>query len=67
MAWQSGQSLYGDRYTIRKKLGQGGFGITYLAEDGQGQQVVIKTLTDEIMTSLDDTGDHDKCLPKTWV
>ncbi|MDB9493647.1 serine/threonine-protein kinase [Spirulina major CS-329] len=62
MAWQSGQSLYGDRYTIRKKLGQGGFGITYLAEDGQGQQVVIKTLTDEIMNSLDDTGDHDKFL-----
>ncbi len=62
MAWQSGQSLYGDRYTIRKKLGQGGFGITYLAEDEQGQPVVIKTLTDEIMNSLDDTGDHDKFL-----
>ncbi|MDB9496304.1 serine/threonine-protein kinase [Spirulina major CS-329] len=62
MAWQSGQSLYGDRYSIVKKIGQGGFGITYLAQDQQGQQVVIKTLKDEIMTNPDYADYRDKYL-----
>ena len=30
------------RYVIRKKLAEGGFGITYLAEDARGVRYVIK-------------------------
>ncbi len=32
MSWQSGQQLNDGNYVIEKKLGQGGFGITYLAK-----------------------------------
>ncbi len=55
--WQPGQKLYGDRYTIikaqqdRTELGSGGFGITYLARDNQGREVVIKTLNKRAQTS----------------
>jgi serine/threonine-protein kinase len=39
----SGASLQGGKYTIIKVLGQGGFGITYLAEQtGLGMKVAIK-------------------------
>lgn len=54
---QPGQKLYGDRYTIikaqqdRTELGSGGFGITYLARDNQGREVVIKTLNERAQTS----------------
>ncbi|MBW4600142.1 MAG: GUN4 domain-containing protein [Calothrix sp. FI2-JRJ7] len=44
MSWQSGQQLNDGNYVIEKKLGQGGFGITYLAKSKTGNQVVIKTL-----------------------
>ncbi|MCF4968251.1 serine/threonine-protein kinase [Nostoc sp. CMAA1605] len=50
MAWASGQKLYGDRYIIEKKLGEGGLGVTYLAKDKKGNRVVIKTLKDEIFS-----------------
>lgn len=46
MTWQTGtviKSRYG-QYTIVQKLGQGGFGITYLAKDRQQNLVVIKTI-----------------------
>jgi serine/threonine protein kinase len=49
MVWQAGHSLYSDRYRIERVLGQGGFGIAYLAHDRQGRRVVIKTLRDEIL------------------
>jgi tetratricopeptide (TPR) repeat protein len=43
--WQPNQTIKDNRFLIQKKLGIGGFGITYLAEDRQKQQrVVIKTL-----------------------
>ena len=50
MVWLPGQRLYGDRYTIKHKIGEGGFGVTYLAKKEQSeQQVVIKTLKDELL------------------
>jgi eukaryotic-like serine/threonine-protein kinase len=50
MVWAAGKRLYGDRYTIERKLGEGGFGITYLAKKHNGKQVVIKTLKDELLS-----------------
>jgi serine/threonine protein kinase len=50
MVWTPGQRLNGDRYIIEAKLGEGGFGITYLAQKAQNRQrVVIKTLKDELL------------------
>jgi len=49
MLWNRGKTLFGDRYTIERKLGEGGIGITYLAKNQQGQLRVIKTLKEEIL------------------
>lgn len=49
MVWQTGQSLYGGRYRVARVLGQGGFGIAYLAHDQKGRPVVIKTLKDDVL------------------
>jgi serine/threonine protein kinase len=57
MVWTPGQVLQGGKYTIEKKLGQGGFGITYLARDKKGNPVVIKTLKEADIDSFD----FDKC------
>ena len=51
MVWTPGQRLNGDRYIIEDKLGEGGFGVTYLAQKAQNRQrVVIKTLKDELLS-----------------
>lgn len=43
MKLSEGTTLQGGKYRIEKSLGQGGFGITYLAEDTRlRRQVVIK-------------------------
>jgi serine/threonine protein kinase len=47
MAWAVGQ-IVGSEYTIDRKLGEGGFGITYRAVKQNGQRVVIKTLNDTV-------------------
>ena len=53
MVWTPGQGLNGDRYIIEDKLGEGGFGVTYLAQKAPNrQQVVIKTLKDELLSDL---------------
>lgn len=53
MVWTPGQGLNGDRYIIEAKLGEGGFGVTYLAQKAQNRQrVVIKTLKDELLSDL---------------
>jgi formylglycine-generating enzyme required for sulfatase activity/tRNA A-37 threonylcarbamoyl transferase component Bud32 len=53
MVWAPGKRLYGDRYTIERKLGEGGFGITYLAKKHNGKRVAIKTLKDELLSHQD--------------
>ncbi|MEG5067069.1 serine/threonine-protein kinase [Microcoleus sp. B3-A4] len=51
MVWTPGQGLNGDRYIIEGKLGEGGFGATYLAQKAQNRQrVVIKTLKDDLLS-----------------
>lgn len=55
MAWQEGTRLNNGRYIIKKQLGTGGFGITYLATDisKNNRNVAIKTLKDELRRSPD--------------
>ena len=54
MAWAAGEQLFGKRYTIEGKLGEGGFGITYLAtKKNNSKRVVIKTLKDELLQHKD--------------
>jgi eukaryotic-like serine/threonine-protein kinase len=52
MAWVAGDQLQGGKYTIEKELGRGRFGITYLVKNRNGDRVVIKTLNDQLLQSL---------------
>ncbi|MEH1865449.1 MAG: serine/threonine-protein kinase [Nostoc sp.] len=49
MVWNPGQELFGSRYIIERKLGEGGVGITYLAKNRRGELRVIKTLREQIL------------------
>ncbi|AFZ02365.1 serine/threonine-protein kinase [Calothrix sp. PCC 6303] len=60
MAWNPGQKLFGDRYFIESKLGEGGIGITYLAQNRSGELRVIKTLREQILNHPDWIPHQDK-------
>ncbi len=63
MVWTPGQGLNGDRYIIERKLGEGGFGITYLAKEApNGGRVVIKTLKDDLLSDRNFSRFRDKFL-----
>jgi serine/threonine protein kinase len=52
--WQPGAKIKNERFHILKQMGEGGFGITYLAEDTvKKQQVVIKTLNASQQSKVD--------------
>ena len=63
MVWTPGQGLNGDQYIIEDKLGEGGFGVTYLAQKAQNtQRVVIKTLKEELLSDRNFSRFRDKFL-----
>jgi serine/threonine protein kinase len=53
ITWQTGQSIANGRFTIQEVLGSGGFGITYKAEDSNGEIYAIKTLNHTIQKRVD--------------
>ena len=57
MVWQPGHQLQDGQYTIVDRLGEGGFGITYLAQLKEGEKVVVKTLNEKIRQKKD----FEKC------
>lgn len=52
MAWNPGQTLQDGKYTIKSQLGRGRFAITYLAQDRNGKELVIKTLDEDKLKQL---------------
>lgn len=56
---QLNSTLQGGKYIIKKVLGQGGFGITYLAEhDLLGTKVAIKEFFMKDFCNLEETTSH---------
>ncbi|MEH1856454.1 MAG: serine/threonine-protein kinase [Nostoc sp.] len=53
MFWVPGEKLEGGKYIVQKVLGQGGFGITYLAKDIYlDRNVVLKTFNKKITYNI---------------
>ncbi|MBG1269648.1 serine/threonine protein kinase [Nostoc sp. WHI] len=52
MAWVKDDRLQSGKYIIERELGRGRFGITYLVKNRNGDRLVIKTLNDDLLNSL---------------
>ncbi|QDL10026.1 serine/threonine protein kinase [Brasilonema octagenarum UFV-E1] len=52
MTWAPGQKLHRDKYEIKRELGRGRIGITYLATNRDGKETVIKTLNPDLLNQL---------------
>ena len=62
LQWLPQDTLLRDRYLIQRVLGQGGFGITYLAWDEQlGMRVAIKEFFPQSIVSRDCSWSLDVC------
>ena len=60
MELKSGTYLQGDKYRIERSLGQGGFGITYLAEhELAGRMVCIKEFFPKSFYNRDADSSHE--------
>ncbi len=55
MAWTRGQQLNNRKYVVEEKLGEGSFGMTYLAKTPAGDRLVIKTLNETVQAHSDFT------------
>ncbi|MGF1991011.1 MAG: serine/threonine protein kinase [Nostoc sp. ZfuVER08] len=53
MVWAVPKQLQGGKYTLESVLGQGRFGITYLAGDRKGDRIVVKTLDNQLLNQPD--------------
>ena len=53
MVWSTGKQLQHERYTPQGLIGQGRFGITYLAEAHNQNRLVIKIPNDETLNRAD--------------
>jgi eukaryotic-like serine/threonine-protein kinase len=53
MVWSPGQVLKDGRYTIEKVAGSGRLSVTYVAQSRQGDRVVLKVPSDEVIAGDD--------------
>ncbi|BAZ29359.1 protein kinase [Cylindrospermum sp. NIES-4074] len=67
MVWVVPKQLQGGKYTIESILGQGRFGITYLATNQKGDRIVIKTLDDQYRNQPDFDRLHRKFVDEAFT